>query len=399
MLQKKPGNHHNQPFTLEEYSTGMLVLQPTGFCNIDCRYCYLADRTTKTRMSDEVITASITMLVENNLLGEHLSVVWHAGEPLVLPVTYYENAIEIVRKLVPESCAITHYFQTNATLITPAWCEILGRPDVSVGVSMDGPKRLHDLNRITRSGKGTYDTVMKGISCLQDHGIAFHVISVLTRQALFFPDEFFEFYCGSGIEDICFNIEEVEGINTKSTLSVAGTDLLYRQFMTRFLDRAASSDHIKRLREFAQAHSALFEQSGTGKTNDQALPLAIVSVASNGSFSTYSPELLGLENDRFGDFTLGNVLSDQLSKVMQSDKFRAIDDEIKTGVEACRAECPYFTVCGGGAPANKIFETGSFAATETMFCRMTIKAATDIVLQACQDGVSFDTSKSVSQTL
>ena len=55
-------------------------------------------------------------------------------------------------------------------------------------------------------------------------------------------------------------------------------------------------------------------------------------------------------------------------------------DEIDAGIQQCKAECSYFTVCGGGAPANKVFENGSFASAETLACRLGRKAVTDFVL-------------------
>lgn len=377
----------------------MLVLQPTGFCNIDCSYCYLSDRLTKARMQEDVIAMSAKMLAENGLTGEHLSVVWHAGEPLVLPISYYEQAMAIVRDNIPAATEITHYFQTNATLISDEWCKFFLRPDVSVGVSMDGPQRLHDLNRVTRSGKGTYDTVMKGITCLQEHDVGFHVISVLTKQALFFPDEFYDFFCANDISEVCFNVEEIEGANQASSLSTHGVETLYRQFMTRFLSLASNGNSIRRVREFAHAYGALFGKARAHGVNDQSSPFAIVSVATNGDFSSYSPELLGIKDARFGDFSFGNVLRDALCDVVETAKFRSIHDEILAGVDQCRDECPYFAVCGGGAPANKIFETGSFAASETMFCKLTVKAMTDIVLEACQKGIDVEAPKVAYPTL
>ena len=386
-------------FDLKNCSTGMLVLQPTGFCNIDCRYCYLPDRTKHTKMPDDVVSAAADMLVQNNLLRDHLSVVWHAGEPLVLPASYYDNAMAIVRDKIPDTCKITHYVQTNATLITQEWCDVFSRNDVSVGVSMDGPKQLHDLNRVTRSGAGTYDTVMKGIRLLQKNNINFHIISVLTKRALFFPDEFYAFFVENGIEEVCFNVEEIEGANDQSTLSTNGVEKLYRQFMERFLKLAGAESKIKRLREFAHAYGALFLQNTAEKINDQASPLAIVSVATNGDFSSYSPELLGIVDKRFGDFTLGNVVDNQLCDIIETEKFKSIHTEIAAGVQACQAGCPYFSVCGGGAPANKFFETGQFSSTETLYCKLTVQVVTDIVLKACNDGFTIKDAQTDYPTL
>jgi len=58
--------------------------------------------------------------------------------------------------------------------------------------------------------------------------------------------------------------------------------------------------------------------------------------------------------------------------------------EIDEGVKRCRECCEYFSVCGGGEPVNKLAENGSFASTETIYCRLTKMRATDLVLDALE---------------
>ena len=112
----------------------------------------------------------------------------------------------------------------------------------------------------------------------------------------------------------------------------------------------------------------------------ETTPFAIISVDWQGNLSTFSPELLGLRSDRYGDFVLGNVATDSLAAVAASPRLAAIHHDIAAGVERCRETCPYFRFCGGGAPVNKLCETGSFTATETLFCRLNRQALLDVVL-------------------
>src|SRR5207237_3768231 len=99
-----------------------------------------------------------------------------------------------------------------------------------------------------------------------------------------------------------------------------------------------------------------------------------------GNFSTFSPELLGMKSEIYGDFYLGNVLQQDFLEVAESDKFKRIFADIETGVRLCAETCEYYSLCGGGAPSNKYYENCSFATAETMFCRYTIKLPLDIVL-------------------
>jgi uncharacterized protein len=139
------------------------------------------------------------------------------------------------------------------------------------------------------------------------------------------------------------------------------------------------------VREFEDAIGAIL--SAHPIRDQQNMPFCIVSVRYDGTLSTFSPELLDAGDRRFGNFGFGHVALHDLVDVASSQLFRAVDDEIQQGVNACEQECRYFRWCGGGAPANKLFETGSFAATETMHCRLTRQAVLDEVL----DGVEHRT--------
>jgi uncharacterized protein len=98
--------------------------------------------------------------------------------------------------------------------------------------------------------------------------------------------------------------------------------------------------------------------------------------------SSFSPELLGLKNGDYGDFIVGNIHTDSLESMRRSRTMKAMSRDIALGVEACRRGCEYFSVCGGGAPVNKLAETGSFTGTRTSFCSLTQMVAIDLILDA-----------------
>jgi uncharacterized protein len=103
-----------------------------------------------------------------------------------------------------------------------------------------------------------------------------------------------------------------------------------------------------------------------------------------GNISTFSPELLGLKNPAYDDFLLGNINCDTLVDMSLRPNFAGMLADIRAGVEMCRERCEYFSVCGGGEPVNKLAENGSFASTETTYCRLTKMRATDLVLDALE---------------
>ena len=99
-----------------------------------------------------------------------------------------------------------------------------------------------------------------------------------------------------------------------------------------------------------------------------------------GNISTFSPELLGLKNAAYEDFSFGNINRDALVDLPRRPNFVTLYSDIRKGVEMCRDRCGYFSVCGGGEPVNKLAENGTFVSTETAYCRLTKMRVTDLVL-------------------
>jgi uncharacterized protein len=355
----------------------LLVLQPTPFCNIDCSYCYLSNRGSAARMSLATLDLACRRVFESAFLGRELQVAWHGGEPLTVPLAWYEEAAALIAARRPAGLRLTHAFQTNGLLLNEDWARFFARTGARVGLSIDGPADLHDANRRTRRGRGTHEGAMRAVRLLQDQGVAFHVITVLTDRALDDPDRLFDFYVRHGIGEVGFNIEEIEGENTASSLA-GGNEAKYRDFIRRFFALVWRAPGVLKVREFESVLGYLLSDEPV--RDEQNEPFAIVSIGHDGAISTFSPELLGAHHPRFGGFAFGHVAAHGLADVAAAAPFRAVSREIRRGVDACRRNCRYFRWCGGGAAANKLFETGRFDATETMHCRLTRQMVLDEVI-------------------
>ncbi len=359
----------------------LLVVQPTPFCNIDCRYCYLPGRTSKAVVAEATLRNLFTQVFASGWAAEGLSVVWHAGEPMVLPIEFYRNAFALIDGLKPPDLPLSHSFQTNGTLIDEAWCRFFLEAGINVGVSIDGPRHLHDRNRVTRSGRGTFDKVIAGVRLLRRHGVPFHVISVLSAESLAAPQEMFDFYVGEGIEHVCFNVEESEGGHVSQSFAQAGIEDAYYRFLSEFWRLAAAAPgKLRFIREIDDAQRQVLRPQEAGFFNQLVEPFAVTSMDWRGNIATFSPELLGLSNAEYGDFIIGNINRDSLAEMRRRPTLHKMLADIRAGVALCRQTCQYFSVCGGGEPVNKLFENRTFASTETVYCRMTKMRATDLVL-------------------
>jgi uncharacterized protein len=364
----------------------MLVIQPTPFCNIDCAYCYLPSRTSKERMSETTLEQLFLKVFASPILSNELTVLWHAGEPLVAGTDFYERAFKLIERLNHRAIKLRHSIQTNGTLLTQSWIELFRAHDIKIGVSLDGSARLHDRCRKTRSGRGTHEQVMRGIELLQKHEIPFHVITVLTRESLASARELFNFYIDHRIAHIAFNIEEVEGLHRRSSLEGSAIVDEARAFFDEFYLLNEQSEQQLEIREFDGALEVILNGNRQIGRNPQVEPLRIISVGVHGELSTFSPELLGYSAKPYGNFVFGNVHDTSgLTSILEDLNFMRVSTDIRRGIQRCQRECEYFEVCLGGAPANKLFENGSFDSGETMYCRLSKKVVIDVVLEKLEE--------------
>jgi len=215
--------------------TELVVIQATPFCNVNCRYCYLPDRSSTKRISEQTLSRTFEWLFTEPRLSDPVTIVWHAGEPLVLPLAFYENAFRLAEQCNTQRVRVVHCFQTNGTLINQEWCDFIRHHQVRIGVSLDGPQHIHDTQRVDRAGRGTFDRTMRGIELLQQNNIQPSIISVLTQYALSYPDEIWQFCREHQLTHLAFNVEEIEGMHQHSSLAGDETFTRYKRFFTRLL--------------------------------------------------------------------------------------------------------------------------------------------------------------------
>jgi uncharacterized protein len=356
----------------------LLVFQPTPFCNLNCTYCYLPDRQDKRVMDVDIVRTTAQRLRDESLLDEAVSIVWHAGEPTVVRKERYAEYFAVIKEVLGDSCQVVHHFQTNGTLIESQWCDFIREQGIAVGVSIDGPDYIHDYSRKSWSGRGTLDKTLRGIRALQENEIEFHTISVIGERSLDHAKEIYDFLASLRPCLLAFNVEEQEGAHQTSSLTDR-TDRVER-FFQELYDVARENAFDPPVREFENACGSIAAGGGSD-CNTQVLPYKILSVSVDGAFSTFSPELLGMTSKAYGSLDLGNIKTDSLRGALAFPKYQQLSSAVFDGVKRCADTCEYFDVCGGGAPANKLFEAGTFDVAETRFCEQSLKIPVRIVLK------------------
>jgi uncharacterized protein len=158
-----------------------LLAKPSGStCNIDCTYCFFLSKEAlypndKSRMSASTLEAYIRQLLESHRVPE-VTVAWQGGEPTLMKLEFFQHAVELVEKHRRPEQRVKHTFQTNGLLLDDDWCRFFKQHDFLVGLSVDGPRELHDTYRLDRRGKGTFDLVMKGWRALRKHEVDFNIL-------------------------------------------------------------------------------------------------------------------------------------------------------------------------------------------------------------------------------
>lgn len=376
----------------------LVVVQGTSFCNLNCKYCYLTEETRRDRGSIPVqkITDYFTKILSSCYVKDRLVVNWHSGEPMVLGTDYYEAVINSIADIATEKCGsdfrVFHDFQTNGTLIDKRWCEFFKRYEgtVTLGVSCDGPKALHDAYRRDWRNKGSSERALSGIQQLIDHGIKFGLIAVISPQALQHPNEIYDFFVSyqSHVSEFRFNL--LDDFPDNGELSYTRSEQSFYDFLKTLLNRietTPSENQILNVKNFSYFYERLTptpEPSPTTTAGYMSQPLRAFNIERNGDISTF---YAGVTQDEcpniYGDgkgLVIGNLNEDSLDDIVTSRKLKRIYQDFKLSHSTCAEDCPYYSLCPGGYNLIKYKRFGRFDVSETPECRVQIKAFTDALI-------------------
>lgn len=178
------------------------MAKPAGpDCNMDCTYCFYLEKEAifqqpVHRMSDEVLEEYVKQYCESQNTPE-LNFAWQGGEPTLMGVEFFEKAVKFQKKY-SAGRPVQNAFQTNGLLINNDWCKFLAKEKFLIGLSLDGPRHIHDKFRVDRGGKPTFDRVMKTLKLMKSHRVEFNTLSCVTRQNAKHAVEIYNFLKSTG---------------------------------------------------------------------------------------------------------------------------------------------------------------------------------------------------------
>ena len=163
-----------------------VVAKPTGaICNLACSYCFFLDKEelypgSTFRMDDAVLERYVEQLIASHR-ADTVTFAWQGGEPTLMGIDFFRRALELQERHKRPGMTVENTLQTNGTRLDDTWAAFLAEHGFLVGISLDGPRELHDGYRVDKGGHGTFDQVLRGVRLLQKHGVEHNVLATVNR--------------------------------------------------------------------------------------------------------------------------------------------------------------------------------------------------------------------------
>jgi uncharacterized protein len=159
-----------------------LLAKPTGaICNLDCSYCFFLSKEelypgSRFRMEDGLLETYLRQLIEAHVRSPEVTVAWQGGEPTLMGLDFFRRSVELVERHLRPGQRAQHTIQTNGTKLDAEWSAFFREHGFLVGLSVDGPREIHDGYRLDKGGKGSFDQVLRGWRALVDGGAEFNIL-------------------------------------------------------------------------------------------------------------------------------------------------------------------------------------------------------------------------------
>jgi uncharacterized protein len=347
------------------------MTKPSGpICNLDCKYCFYLEKENlypdqhQWRMRDEVLETYIRQYIAAQDIPV-ISFAWQGGEPTLLGVDFFRRAVEFQKKYA-DGKRIENSLQTNGVLVDDAWGSFLAENMFLVGVSIDGPREVHDRYRVDKGGHPTFDKVIRGLDFLKKHGVEFNTLTVVQRHNSYYPLEVYRFLkeIDSRFMQFIPIVERVansptpEGLVLISPASAHEAEVTewsvepeqFGRFLCGIFDEWVRQDVGKYfVQAFDVALEAWFGMEPSlcifRRTCGQAMAIE------------HNGDLYSCDHYVYPENLLGNIMRDGLAEIVGSEQqLRFGNDKLDTLPGYCR-ECDVRFACNGECPKHRFLHT------------------------------------------
>lgn len=348
------------------------MCKPIGpICNLDCQYCFYLEKERQFpahepfRMNEEVLEEYVRQYILNQSSPE-IQFTWQGGEPTLLGVDFFRKAIGFQQKYA-HGKQIRNALQTNGTLLNDEWCSFLTQHRFLVGLSIDGPRELHDAYRVDKRKQPSFDRVMQGLECLKKHGTEFNTLTVVNRTNSNHPLEVYQFLkkIGSGFIQFIPLVER----NPSSKAKDMGYDLNLPPDPNRPYDSTPVTDWSVEPNIYGEFLVKIFDEwvrQDVGQTYVQFFDVALGNWSGLGSrlcvFAPTCGSAMALEHNGdlyscdhyvYDQYKLGNILNQSLGEMLHSKPQQAFGNSKQDSLPRFCRECNVRFACHGECPKHR----------------------------------------------
>lgn len=355
-----------------------IMLKPAGsLCNLDCHYCYYLDKAEIYGGREPVMSMDMLETVVKEYIAandvEDVTFNWHGGEPLVLGLDFYRKAMEFQKKY-GEGKKIHNTLQTNGTLITQEWADFFKQNDFLLGISIDGPKDIHDKFRKDKGGMPTFDRVMRGLAYLRQTGVEFNTMSTINKVSEGRGLEVYQFlkFIGSRymqfmpvVEHVKYPVGPDGRLMKKARPFIVDpaedgaqlapwsiSSVAFGKFMCDIFDWWVRND-------VGSYYVNLFDATLANYCGVQPGTCVYSDTCGNNSVIEHNGDLYPCDHFVYKKYLIGNITEKSIKEMMESSSQIRFGINKRNGLPTKCIRCKHFHVCHGECPKHRFNKTES----------------------------------------
>lgn len=325
----------------------VMIKPASSLCNMRCTYCFYCDEANHREipsygiMTEETLTSVLQKTLAD--AADTFTITFQGGEPTLAGLAFFKKAVEIAHANNHEKCQIQFALQTNGLLLDGAWCEFLKRHNFLVGLSMDGNAVSHNRYRVDTNGNGTYNRVEQARVLLEQYGVEYNILWVLTREQAKHPQAVWDYISEKQLGYVQFIpcLEELVYTQSKEyALTPAGFAGFYNGIFPHWADALRKGRYVSI--KFFDDVCNLFSGRGvtacglTGQCQNQCIV--------EGDGSVYPCDFYALDV-----WKVGNLTRMSMAEINTNPKISQFLNRPRTQSRLCE-QCTYVRICGGGCP-------------------------------------------------
>ena len=338
-----------------------VMVKPRGsICNLDCQYCFYLKKESlypgaQFRMSDELLENYTRQYIEAQQSPE-VTFAWQGGEPTLMGLDFFRKAVELQARYRKPGMRIQNAFQTNGTLLDEEWCRFFHDNGFLIGLSIDGPRHLHDAYRQDKGGRPTFERVRRAAGLLQQAQVEFNTLTCVNAANAEHGLDVYRFLRDEIGATFMQFIPIVERDNPTGNQegahvtrrSVSGPQ--YGNFLIDIFDEWVRAD-IGRV--FVQ----IFDVSLAGWIGERPGLCIFDETCGLAMAMEFNGDLYSCDHFVEPRYALGNITQQPLADlVMSPAQYRFGMHKKDSLPEYCRA-CEVRFICNGGCPKDRILKT------------------------------------------